>query len=278
MKVLSGGVSGDVVLTDEGHVRKQFLPKLKVAMEWLSDPRRVFREIDSLKAWGRIVGPDSVPQVLSVEPETFSYTMTYAEGPSWKDQLLAGEVRRSIAHELGRWLAQVHRHPDAEAARALAGPGYFPELRVEPYYETTAKRHPDLKIVADFVPRTLVHGDYSPKNILVHKDGLWVLDHEVAHWGDPVFDLAFMLNHLQIKAFILADARYRDASRVFLDAYEPDPVLEARTMYHLAVLMLARVDGKSPLAYLTEEQRIRIRELARRRIQEPVDRLSRFLP
>ena len=59
MKVLSGGVSGDVVLTDEGHVRKQFLPKLKVAMEWLSDPRRVFREIDSLKAWGRIVGPES---------------------------------------------------------------------------------------------------------------------------------------------------------------------------------------------------------------------------
>ena len=95
--------------------------------------------------------------------------------------------------------------------RALAGPGYFPELRVEPYYETTAKRHPDLNIVADFVPRTLVHGDYSPKNILVHKDGLWVLDHEVAHWGDPVFDLAFMLNHLLIKAYIFADARYRDA-------------------------------------------------------------------
>jgi len=130
VKVLSGGVSGDVVLTDEGHVRKQFLPKLKVAMEWLSDPRRVFREIDSLKAWGRIVGPESVPQVLSVEPESFAYTMTYAEGPSWKDQLMAGEVRLSIAHELGRRLAGVHRHPDAEAARALAGPGYFPELRV----------------------------------------------------------------------------------------------------------------------------------------------------
>ena len=278
MRRFSGGVSGDVVLTDEGHVRKQFLPQLKVAMEWLSNPARVFREIDSLKAWGRIVGPDAVPQVLSVEPETFSYTMTYAEGPSWKDQLMAGEVRRSIAHELGRRLALVHGRPDAEAARALAGPGYFPELRVEPYYETTAKRHPDLRIVADFVPRTRVHGDYSPKNILVHKDGLWVLDHEVAHWGDPAFDLAFMLNHLLIKAFIFADARYRDAARGFLDAYEPEPSLEARTMYHLAVLMLARVDGKSPLAYLTDEQRIRLRGLARRRILEPVDRLSNYLP
>ena len=278
MKVLSGGVSGDVVLTDEGHVRKQFLPKLKVAMEWLSDPRRVFREIDSLKAWGRIVGPESVPQVLSVEPESFAYTMTYAEGPSWKDQLMAGEVRRSIAHELGRRLGLVHRHPDAEAARALAGQGYFPELRIEPYYETTAKRHPDLPIRADFTRETLVHGDYSPKNILVHKDGIWVLDHEVAHWGDPVFDLAFMLNQLVIKAFIFADARDRDAAQSFLDAYAPDPVLEARTMYHVAVLMLARVDGKSPLAYLNDEQRIRIRELSRRRILEPVDRLSKYLP
>ena len=278
MKVLSGGVSGDVVLTDDGHVRKQFLPKLKVAMEWLSDPRRVFREIDSLRAWSRIVGPDCVPQVLSVEPETYTYTMTYAEGPSWKDLLMAGEVRRSIAHELGRRLSLVHRKPDAEAARALAGPGFFPELRVEPYYETTAKRHPDLPIRADFTSETLVHGDYSPKNILVHKDGLWVLDHEVAHWGDPAFDLAFMLNHLLIKAMIFADARYGDAARAFLDAYGPDSALETRTMYHLAVLMLARVDGKSPLAYLGEEQRVRIRAHARRRILEPVDRLSRYLP
>ena len=278
MKVLSGGVSGDVVLTDEGHVRKQFLPKLKVAMEWLSDPRRVFREIDSLRAWGRIVGPESVPQVLAVEPESFAYTMTYAEGPSWKDQLMAGEVRVSIAHELGRRLALVHRKPDADAARTLAGQGFFYELRVEPYYETTARRHPDLPIRADFTRETLVHGDYSPKNILVHKDGIWVLDHEVAHWGDPVFDLGFMLNHLMIKAFIFADSRYGDAAQAFLDAYGAEPALEARTMVHLAVLMLARVDGKSPLAYLSEEQRIRLRAHARRRILQPVDRLAKFLP
>ncbi len=277
MQVLSGGVSGDVVLTDEGHVRKQFLPKLKVAMEWFSDPRRVFREIDSLRAWGRIVGYDAVPQVLSVEPESFAYTMTYAEGPSWKDQLMAGEVRCSIAHELGRRLALVHRTPDAEAARALAGQGFFHELRVEPYYETVKKRHPDLPIRCDFARVTLVHGDYSPKNILVHRDGIWVLDHEVAHWGDPAFDLAFMLNHLLIKAFIFADSRYRDAARAFLDAYGPDAALEAWTMIHVAVMMLARVDGKSPLAYLTEEQRTRLRAHARRRILEPAERLERYL-
>jgi aminoglycoside phosphotransferase (APT) family kinase protein len=276
MKVLGGGVSGDVMLTDDGFVRKRFLPQLKVAMEWKSDPRRVFREIDSLRAWGRIVGPDAVPQIVSVEPEEFGYTMTYAEGPAWKDQLMAGEARRSIACELGRRLALVHRKPDAEARRALAGPGFFHELRVEPYYETAAKRHPDLPIRAEFTSETLVHGDYSPKNILVHAGGLWVLDHEVAHWGDPCFDLAFMLNHLMIKALVFADARYRDLGFAFLDAYGPGAALEARTMRCLAVLMLARVDGKSPLAYLSEEQRGRLRALARRRILEPVETLRRY--
>jgi hypothetical protein len=87
-----------------------------------------------------------------------------------------------------------------------------------------------------------------------------------------------MLNHLLIKAFIFADARYRDAARTFLDAYGPAPSLEARTMYHLAVLMLARVDGKSPLAYLDDDQKRRIRALARARILQPVERLASYLP
>jgi aminoglycoside phosphotransferase (APT) family kinase protein len=278
VKVLSGGVSGDVVLLDDGSVRKQFLPKLKVAMEWLSHPARVFREIDSLRAWARIAGQDTVPQVLSVEPESFAYRMTYAEGPSWKDLLLDGQVRASVAHELGRRLGLVHRRPDAEAARALAGPGFFPELRIEPYYETVARRHPDLPIPTDFTRETLVHGDYSPKNILVHPGGLWVLDHEVAHWGDPAFDLAFMLNHLLVKAFIRSDSRYADAARTFLDAYGPSPVLERRTMLHLAALMLARVDGKSPLAYLSDDDRRRLRLLSRRRLLDPVESLHAFLP
>jgi aminoglycoside phosphotransferase (APT) family kinase protein len=276
VKVLSGGVSADVVLGDDGLVHKRFLPRLKVEMLWESDPRRVFREIDSLKAWSRIAGPDSVPAVIDVDPATFSYRMPYRPGPSWKDLLLAGEVSRSIAHELGRRLSLVHRRPDAEARRALAGWGFFPELRVEPYYETVQRRHPDLPIRADFRAETLVHGDYSPKNILVHADGLWVLDHEVAHWGDPAFDLAFMLNHLLIKAEVRADARYRDAAAAFLDAYGPEGDLEARTLRHVAVLMLARVDGKSPLAYLTDEQRVRLRRLARRRILEPAPSLGRY--
>ena len=276
MKPLPGGVSGEVILTDEGFVRKRLLPRLNVEMEWKSDPRRVFREIDSLRAWARVVGPDSVPRVLSVEPDRFSFTMTYAPGETWKDRLIGGEVRFSIAHELGRRLAKIHRAPDEEARRALAGPGHFHDLRVEPYYETVARRHPDLSVRADFTSETLVHGDYSPKNVLVHEGGIWVLDHEVAHWGDPAFDLAFMLNHLLIKSLVFGDARYLEAARVFLDAYGPAGPLEARTMYHVAVLMLARVDGKSPLAYLDETLRSRIRSLARRRILEPVDRLGSY--
>jgi aminoglycoside phosphotransferase (APT) family kinase protein len=276
MKILSGGVSAEVVLTPEGFVRKKFLPRLKVQADWTCDPRRMFREVESLRAWARLVGPDSVPRVVSVEPEAFAFTMTYAEGPTWKDLLMSGDVRIPVAQELGRRLARLHRNADDEARATLGGPGYFRELRVEPYYETVARRHPDLPIRADFTSETLVHGDYSPKNVLVHK-GLWVLDHEVAHWGDPAFDLAFMLNHLLIKTTILENPLIRDAAFAFLDAYEPKRGLEERTMRHAAILMLARVDGKSPLAYLSEDQRARIRDLARRRILEPVASLREYL-
>ena len=271
MKVLSGGVSGDVVLMDDGRVRKQFLPKLKVPMEWLSDPRRVFREIDSLRAWGRIAGADIVPQILSVEPESFAYTMTYAEGPSWKDQLLGGEVRCSIARELGRRLALIHRKPDAEAARALMGQGFFYELRVDPYYETVRKRHPDLPIRTDFARVTLVHGDYSPKNILIHQEQLVLLDHEVIHFGDPAFDLGFALTHLLAKANHLPAMRgiFTEAAALFWRTYRETAAplaqisgFENRAARHTLACLLARVDGRSPLEYLTSTERSRQREAA----------------
>ena len=90
----------------------------------------------------------------------------------------------------------------------LADTSLFDELRVDPYYRTAARRHPDLApriealIAAMDRPddeRTLVLGDFSPKNILVHAGGLILLDFECAHAGDPAFDLGFFLTHLMLK-------------------------------------------------------------------------------
>ena len=85
------------------------------------------------------------------------------------------------------------RHLLRDPARALSG--------------RDRRAHPDLAAAARPAgarppPRTkraLVHGDVSPKNILVGPRGPVFLDAECAWYGDPAFDLAFCLNHLLLK-------------------------------------------------------------------------------
>ena len=57
-------------------------------------------------------------------------------------------------------------------------------------------------------------------------------------------------------------------------AFEPRGGLEARCAELLPALMLARVDGKSPVEYLShEDDRERVRSFARERILHPRDAL-----
>jgi 5-methylthioribose kinase len=160
-------------------------------------------------------------------------------------------------------------------------------LRVDPYHRTTAERHPDvaaeIRAEADrvlSVDRTLVHGDYSPKNVLVGPSA-WVLDFEVAHWGDPAFDTAFMCNHLYIKSIYNHDchAAYADAAERFWTAYDRavDWDIERETVAELGVLMLARVDGKSPVEYVEREAVAdALRRVAKRTLRGEAETLDEF--
>jgi Ser/Thr protein kinase RdoA (MazF antagonist) len=101
-----------------------------------------------------------------------------------------------------------------------------------------------------------------------------VLDCEVAWYGDPAFDLAFLLNHLHLKG--LLHAGLRGLVEAFVEAYGAEEELRRRTAILLPMLMLARVDGKSPVEYLTPEQRQHVREFTRPRIAEAVDSLDKI--
>jgi 5-methylthioribose kinase len=149
-------------------------------------------------------------------------------------------------------------------------------LRLEPYYGYTATQVP---AAADFLRAlvdetracrvSLTHGDYSPKNILVHEGRLVLLDHEVIHFGDPAFDLGFSLTHFLSKAHHLPDLRiaFAKAANLYWWTYlravgEADWVesLEPRAVRHTLGCLLGRVAGRSPLEYLDEEERLRQKE------------------
>ncbi|HEX7889999.1 MAG TPA: phosphotransferase [Ramlibacter sp.] len=287
---LTGGVSSGIYRVDlrsGSYCVKQALPRLKVAKEWLVPVERVFAEIGYLRTVEPIV-PGHVPRVLGEDDATRSFVMPFlgAEYRNWKSDLLAGRVDTTLASTVGDILGRIHAGTadDTALAARFANDANFHALRLEPYLVETAREHPELAgrlhALVDrtaHTRRVLVHGDVSPKNILAGPAGPVLLDAECAWFGDPAFDVAFCLNHFLLKAAHLPPHAHAllAAYRGFADAYWPHvhwesrAALEARVATLLPGLALARVDGKSPVEYLSEASRIAVRRAAIPLLQDP---------
>jgi 5-methylthioribose kinase len=274
VRELSGGVSSLVILVETARQRlvvKQALPKLRVQADWPSRPDRSSVEVAALRACAALLPPGAVPRVLHDDPAIHAFVMTAApaEARNWKTLLLSGQADPALARRAGALLATMHLGSAADPATAARFDDreFFHTLRVDPYLWEVCRVHPDLRatigpLVEDILAhrQALVHGDYSPKNMLVHGGDLLILDHEVAHWGDPAFDLAFCLNHFLLKSIVKAPASapYLALADAFWAGYapalaiEPAGTLLPRTLLLHGGLMLARIDGKSPVEYITD--------------------------
>ena len=294
---LTGGVSSDIWRIDlpSGPVCvKRALGKLRVAADWRAPVERNRYEA----AWMRVAAaamPGAVPALFGQDDASGALAMQFlppARFPLWKALLRDGVADAGFAALVGQRIGRIH----AATAADSAVPAMFPtdqifyDIRLEPYLIATAARHPDraralhaLVAATQGHKRALVHGDVSPKNILAGPDGPVFLDAECAWWGDPAFDLAFCLNHLLLKCLWTptASAGFLACFDALAAAYraevnwEPPDALEARAAHLLPGLLLARVDGKSPVEYITTQAaRDQVRRVARRLLDEPVDRLA----
>jgi 5-methylthioribose kinase len=281
VRELSGGVSNIVLRVDVAgslpFVLKQCRERLRVAMEWRARLDRIWTEHATLHLLRTILPKGTVPEILFEDRANYLFAMTCAphDAVTWKTQLVAGQLDPDIALQLGAILGTIHAEGrgHAELGAILSDTSLFDELRVDPYYRTISRSNPDLAPRIDALiaamdrpehERTLVLGDFSPKNILVHRDGLTLLDFECAHAGDPAFDLGFFLSHLLLKTIRAAAddpglaARFSGLTRVFWSAYLVRRNLTAvalaalvrRACAHAAACCWARVDGKSPVEYL----------------------------
>lgn len=275
---LPGGVSNKTVrVARQGHpnlVVKQALPKLRVPVAWFSDPARIHREYAGLRLFGSVL-PGQVPDALFQDRGRNIIAMS--EVPSryvnWKSQLLRGEASIPLWRQFGGMLGRIHAVAPAQLAdvdRDLWDRSFFHALRLEPYYQYTAEQVPAAKsFLTELVVETLrhqtalVHGDYSPKNILVHGHSMYLLDFEVCHVGDPGFDLGFALTHALSKAHHLHHLR-QDMAQAAIEfwagyrASSPGGLMgegfEPRCVRHTLACLLARVRGRSPLEYLNRRQ------------------------
>jgi Phosphotransferase enzyme family len=263
-----------VIIDDDVFVMKQSLPKLRVKDDWPFDRDRILLERDCMTVLGDLLPAGTVPTVRFSDDENFVFGMSCAPagGVFWKEALLDGRVDEEAAARAGQWLADMHalpaRHP--EVAQRFAGVNNFIQGRVDPYHRTAARVNPDLAGMVEAevgrmlqVRVALVHGDYSPKNLFLYPDHVLVIDFEVAHVGDPAFDTAFLLNHLILKAIRRPELLelYLAAAKRFWRAYidrinlPTSYDVEAATVRELGCLLLARIDGKSKIEYITDEGR-----------------------
>ena len=294
---LTGGVSSDIWRIDANAgpiCVKRALAKLRVAADWHAPIERNLYEARWMGVANEAL-PGCAPRVLGQHPRLGVLAMSYLPPSShllWKQTLRNGHADLDTARAVGRSLARVHSHSAArpELAAAFATDAIFFDIRLEPYLLATARRHADLAAELEELVRTtqanakaLVHGDVSPKNILIGPHGPVFLDAECAWWGDPAFDLAFCLNHLLLKCLWVPNASYafiacfHGLAAMYLEGvdWEPSVDLERRTAALLPGLLLARVDGKSPVEYITEDvQRDLVRRVARALLRRPVERLG----
>jgi aminoglycoside phosphotransferase (APT) family kinase protein len=233
--------------------------------------------------------------VLGQHPRLGVLAMEYlppATHTLWKQALREGRSEPDTARAVGHALARIHGHSAARPELMAEFPtdAIFYEIRLEPYLLATARRHVDLaERIDDLVrdtqanARALVHGDVSPKNILIGPHGPVFLDAECAWWGDPAFDLAFCLNHLLLKCLWVpeaADAFMKGFAALVAEYighvdWEPRSEIERRAAALLPGLLLARVDGKSPVEYITQDaQRAVVRDVGRTLLRRPAERLA----
>ena len=295
----SGGVSSKVIqvsLQNDSFVIKQSLSKLRVKDDWFSDIRRIITERKCLEVYNRIV-PDYVPRILHYDDQNYLFVMESApkESMPWKALLLNGNIDYNIGEKAAYALARVHEvtSRDSDIKNEFKDDRFFIELRIEPYLKTIKNRHPKLKQHIQYAinyllkyKTVLVHGDYSPKNILVADNGILILDFEVAHWGNPIFDLAFLTNHFLLKSIKNKKwaNSYLNIMLFLVDTYFKNrpsvnrKEMEQKTILVLALLFLARVDGKSPAEYITKEKdKNTIRKLSYSILQEKIESFQKLI-
>jgi len=294
---LSGGVSSDIWKVETpGRIFciKRALPKLKVAQDWQVPVERSRYEYAWLEEAARHV-PEAVPALFGFDAAAGLFALAWLDPNAyrwWKGELRDGRVDVAAAAAVGRAIARIHKGTAGrrDIAETFATDEIFHAIRLEPYLLATARVHGDLAhrleelsaITAD-TRLALVHGDVSPKNIMMGPAGPVLLDAECAWYGDPAFDLALCLNHLLLKGLWCPSAKscHLNAFDSLVSAYlaevdwEAVGVLERRVAHLLPGLLLARVDGKSPVEYLTEARdKGRVRAFARRFLVGPVDKLA----
>ena len=282
---ITDGVSSDIwyVKTEKGleFCIKRALEKLTVKEDWFAPINRNNFEAAYFKACQNII-PNSFPKILGHDDKNYILAMEWFNPKSyilWKKKLLdmTFEIKdgKTISNILNKKHAYFYNKSNYK--KQFENDKTFFDIRIEPYILFTAKSYPQhenyfFNVAKSLVSnkKTVIHGDFSPKNILIGSDFPVILDAETACWGDPVFDLAFCNNHIILKSILNLSnkKKYMSLSKEFINSYidninwEEKSNLRDRFLKLTPLLILARLDGKSPIEYYKDKHIKKARALS----------------
>ena len=210
----------------ESRVVKQARPALERFPEYQVSTERILFEARYYEIAAAFDLEGVCPQVLHFDPVDRVLVLADLGDVERLDAALARDADVcSAAGVLGRFLGRVHagtRSPELAARfandemRRLHGDHIFllpyrtNEFPLSPSLRCRARElQADARLVARIdaahsrylEPRgSLVHGDVQAANVLLAPDGPKLLDAEIAHVGDPAFDVGQLVAHLLLPA------------------------------------------------------------------------------
>jgi 5-methylthioribose kinase len=216
--------------------------------------------------------------VLFDEPERVLVMEDVSPAERLDSLLDGGRAEPATLFALGEFLGAVHRTTAAEApllAREFANDEmrrlHGEHIFTLPFEPNDFPIEPRLRALADEAlakPRvraeiaalrasyyesreSLVHGDVQAGNVLVQGERPRLLDAEIAHVGDPAFDLGQAFAHVHVHRVRARDAgACETCEKALVDGYAPDRPLLARARRYAGVEILRRAIGAARLVLL----------------------------
>ena len=270
------------------------MPKLRVLKEWFADTKRLRYEYLWLKHCKKII-PNSIPNIYQFSAKQDFLILEYLNEKNYvtlKSKLLKKDIDINIINKISKNLSKIHNESTGQFVKKkfINNSKNFYDLRLDAYFNEVGRVYPDLKkIIKNIIKNykkyssTLVHGDFSPKNILIFNKNIKYIDAETCNFGDPVFDVVYFGNHLLLKSIHIPDKKNK-----FIKSYENffSTYLKSikfsqrknfidRCIAMVPIMLLARIDGKSPVEYITKKNiKNKIRLLSFNLINDPPESLE----
>lgn len=246
-------------------------------------------EYQATAIWKRIgqehQAPVLLPEIIHFDKTNNAFILVAAPDDArlLTADLLAANIRSSVIQHMLKLFVIVHNKTfqDKALKEKFANTSNFTQLKFGFFHKPMLEREKNARVkhaLYDLMVRTLknkvclLHGDPNPKNILVARESITLIDFECSHYGDPAYDISTLLAHYLLSALINFDQRqkYFEAMREGFERYCSRTILPYRAqlrrniIQHFGPLLWGRAFGKANVPFLDERLKQCVRILSRR--------------